>query len=80
MEIAGSARASGIADPDIEHAWTNAIRVVEFAADGAERLLVIGPNRAEALLELVAAPGPEGVDILYADWLQPERYRHLGMS
>lgn len=45
MDIRDSARKHGITDGDIEHAWSNAIRLVEYDYLGEERLLVIGPDR-----------------------------------
>ena len=45
MEIRGSARKHGISDDEIQHAWDNAIRLVEYEYDGEERLLVIGPDQ-----------------------------------
>lgn len=45
MEILGSARRHGLEDADIQHAWLNAIRLVEYDHDGEERLLVIGADR-----------------------------------
>jgi hypothetical protein len=51
--ITGSARRHAIPDPDINHAWEHALRFVEYEYDGDERLLVIGPSRSGALLELV---------------------------
>ena len=44
MEIRGSARKHGITDADIDHAWRNAIRLVEYEYAGQERLLVIGAD------------------------------------
>ena len=66
MEIRGAARKHGIVDADIEHAWFNAIRLVEYEYDGEERLLVIGADRHGRLLELVAVPAglPSGSSTL----------------
>jgi hypothetical protein len=40
-----SARKHGFEDADIQHAWLNAIRIVEYDHEGEERLLVIGADR-----------------------------------
>ena len=39
MEVKTSARKDGIDDADINHAWTNAIRLVEYVYDGEERFV-----------------------------------------
>jgi hypothetical protein len=44
---------------------------------GEERLLVIGPDRHGALLELVAVPAHQPTRIIHADQLQPSRYDYL---
>lgn len=77
MEIRDSARKHGIADDDIDHAWTHAIRLVEYEYHGEERLLVIGPDRHGAMLELVAVPVDEPTRIIHADRLRPSRYDYL---
>lgn len=73
MEIKRSARKRGIRDEDIEHAWANAMRLVEFPCDGEERLLVIGADASGRLLELVAVP----TRIIHADVLRPKLYDYL---
>jgi hypothetical protein len=50
MEIADSARKHGVADDDVRHAVVMAVRQVR---QGSDRLLVIGPARDGALLEIV---------------------------
>lgn len=77
MDIRGSARKHNVADEDIEHAWANAIRLVEYEYNGEERLLVIGPDRHGAMLELVAVPADEPTRIIHADRLRPSRYDYL---
>lgn len=77
MEIGPSARRHGIADEDIDHAWRNAVRLVEYEYDGDDRLLVIGPSRAGDMLELVAVPADVPTRIIHADRLQPSRYHYL---
>lgn len=77
MEIAPSARKHGVTDADIAHAWDNAIRYVEYEYDGEDRLLVIGPDRHGAMLELVAVPAGSPALIIHADRLRPSRYDYL---
>ncbi|MFT4187571.1 MAG: hypothetical protein QM621_03225 [Aeromicrobium sp.] len=74
MEIRGSARKHGVTDADILHAWENAIRTVEAEQYGEDRLIVIGPDRHGALLELVAVPAEQPVRIIHADRLRPKFY------
>lgn len=64
MEIRQSARKHGIDDADIEHAWTLAMRLVEYDSDGEDRLLVIGPDRHGRMLELVAVPADQPTRII----------------
>ncbi len=46
MRVTDSAFKHGIAEADILHAYTNAIRLVEIEQYGEDRLIVIGPDRA----------------------------------
>lgn len=59
MEVTTSARKHGVDDADIQHAWTNAIRLVEDDYDDEDRRLVIGPDRHGRMLELVSVPVSE---------------------
>ena len=77
MEIRDSARKHGIADADIEHAWLNAMRLVEYEYHGEDRLLVIGADRQGRLLELVAVPAGYPTRIIHADLLRPRFYDYL---
>ncbi|MEO7071241.1 MAG: hypothetical protein ABI131_12205 [Nostocoides sp.] len=77
MEIRPSARRHGINDADITHAWTNAIRLVEYEYDGEDRLLVIGPDQHGRMLELVAVPADEPTRVIHADGLRPKFYDYL---
>ena len=63
----------------MEHAWTNALRLVEYEYEyeGEERLLVIGPAVDATLLELVAVPAAEPTRIIHADRLRPKFYDYL---
>lgn len=52
MEIHASARKHGVADEDIHHAIDHAL-AIEDAGEDPDRWLVIGPDRAGNLLEVV---------------------------
>jgi hypothetical protein len=52
VEIHASARRHGVADDDMLHAIQHSL-AVEDVGDDPERWLVIGPDRAASLLELV---------------------------
>ena len=67
----------GIDAADIEHAWTNAIRLVEYEYDGEDRLLVIGPDQHGRMLELVAVPAAQPTRIIHADRLRPKFFDYL---
>ncbi|MEF9411335.1 BrnT family toxin [Rhodococcus pyridinivorans] len=77
MRIVDSARKHGIGDDDIVHAFDEAIRYVEYEYDGEERLLIIGPDTAGRLLELVAVPAGEPTRIIHADRLRAKFYHYL---
>ncbi len=75
MEIADSARKHGVPDDDIAHAVRNPMRLV--ANEG--RTLVIGPDRAGRLLEVVVLdddPDEEPV-IIHAMALRPKFRNYL---
>ncbi len=77
MEVRASARRHGIDGADIEHAWANAIRLVEYDYEGEDRLLAFGPDRHGRMLELVAVPAAEPTRIIHADRLRPVSYDYL---
>ena len=77
MEVRSSAFKHGIDVADIDHAWTNAIRLVEYDYHGQDRLLVIGPDRHGRMLELVAVPVDAPARIIHADRLRPKFYDYL---
>lgn len=77
MEVLPSARKNGINDADIDHAWHNAIRLVEYEYDGQDRLLVIGPDRHSLMLELVALPAEQPTGRIHADRLRATFYEYL---
>ncbi len=74
MEIGSSARKHGVDEEDIQHAWANAMRLVEYDYMGEDRLLVIGPDRHGRLLELVAVPVQAPARIIHADKLRSKFY------
>ena len=75
MRVGWSALKHGLSRADVEHAWTHALRLVEY--EGEERLLVIGPAVDATLLELVAVPAAEPTRIIHADRLRPKFYDYL---
>jgi uncharacterized DUF497 family protein len=77
VEIRSSARKHGIHDADIDHAWRNATRLVEYEYQGEDRLLIIGPNRHGLMLELVAVSAGDPTRIIHADRLRPAFYDYL---
>jgi uncharacterized DUF497 family protein len=77
VEIRESAHRHGVDDEDILHAWTNAMRLVEYEYSGEDRLLVIGPDRHGRLLEIVAVPAAGPTRIIHADALRPKFYDFL---
>lgn len=77
MEVTPSARKHGVEDADIQHAWRNAMRLVEYEYLGEDRPLVIGPDRHGRLPELVAVPAQAPVRIIHPDRLRPKFYGYL---
>lgn len=72
-----AARRHGVEDADIQHAWLNAIRLIEYEYEGEERLMLIGADRHGRLLELVAVPAGSPTRIIHADLLRPKFYDYL---
>jgi uncharacterized DUF497 family protein len=77
VEIRQSARRHGIEDADIQHAWANAMRLIEYDYEGEDRLLVIGPDRQGRMLELVALPADQPARVIHADRLRPRFHDYL---
>ena len=77
MEVARSALKHGVDRADVEHAWLNAVRLVEYEYDGEERLLIIGPDRHGFMLELVAVPAAQPTLIIHASRLRPKFFDYL---
>ena len=59
MEVRDSARKHGVVDEDIHHAIDHAL-AIEDAGEDPDRWLVIGPDRAGNLLEVVVITTVEG--------------------
>ena len=77
MEIHESARKHGIADDDIRHAVDFAVAMYELSDEGPYRWLVLGPDRAGNLLELVElAFDDERLMAIHAIPMRPQ-YRDL---
>jgi uncharacterized DUF497 family protein len=77
VEVTESALQHGVDEADIEHAWANAIRLVEYDYEGEDRLLVIGPDQHGRMLELVAVPVGQPTRIIHADRLRPKFFDYL---
>ncbi len=76
VEIHPSARKHDVADEDIDHAIDHAI-VIEDAGEDPDRWLVIGPDRAANLLEVVVMTTVEGTQL--AIHAMPLRARFRGL-
>lgn len=77
MDITDSAYKHGVVDADIMHAFDNHIRYIEYEYEGEDRVLLIGPDTAGRLLELVAVPVDEPNRIIHADRLRRKFYNQL---
>jgi hypothetical protein len=75
MEILRSAFRHGILAEDIDHVLRNALAVDEVGEDPT-RYLVLGPDRAGRLLEVVVMDRPQGPAVIHAMGMRPT-YRRL---
>lgn len=75
VEVHESARRHGIDDADIRHAVDNAL-AVEDAGEDPDRWLVIGPDRAGNVLEVVVLIVDEAQLAIHAMPMRP-KYRGL---
>lgn len=75
MEILASARRHRVADEDIDHAIHAALAVDEIGDDPI-RYLLLGPDRAGNLLELVLLDRPQGPAVIHAMAMR-KQYRRL---
>lgn len=76
VDLLPSAGRHGIEAEDIEHALRHAL-IVEEVADDPVRYLVLGPDRAGNLLELVVLDRPHGPAVIHAMRLRPQYERLL---
>lgn len=63
MEIRGSAHRHGVASDDMLHAVANPMAVEDLGED-PDRWLVIGPDRAANLLEVIVLLSEEGTQMI----------------
>ncbi len=78
MQVHDSARKHGVADQDIHHSIDHAL-VIEDAGEDPDRWLVIGPDRAGNLLEVVVLLTVEGTQLaIHAMPLRAKFGRLLG--
>lgn len=75
VEVLRSAFKHEVPEEDMQHAVRSA-RVVEEIGDDPVRYLVLGPDRAGNLLELVVLDRPQGPAIIHAMAMRPQ-YRGL---
>ena len=75
VEVLRSALRHGILGEDIRHAIENAVAVEDVGEDPV-RWLVLGPDRAANLLELVVMDRPAGPAVIHAMPMRPA-YRRL---
>lgn len=64
VEVLRSALRHGVPDEDIQHALRSALLVEEVDEDPT-RYLVLGPDRAGNLLELVVLDRPQGPAVMH---------------
>jgi hypothetical protein len=76
VEIHPSARKHAVADDDIRHAIDNAL-AIEDAGEDPDRWLVVGPDRAGNLLELVVLVTIEGAQLVIHAMHMRARFRRL---
>jgi len=76
VEVHDSARKHGVADEDIQHAIDHAL-AIEDAGEDPDRWLVIGPDRAANLLEVVVLVTEQGTQIVIHAMTMRAAYRRL---
>lgn len=76
MEIHPSARKHGVADEDVLHAVDHA-QAVEDAGEDPDRWLVLGPDRAGNLLEVVVMTTIDATPLAIHAMAMRPRYRKL---
>jgi hypothetical protein len=75
VEVLPSALRHGIDPEDIQHVLVHALAVDEIGEDPL-RYLVLGPDRAANLLELVVLDRPNGPAVIHAMPMR-DKYRRL---
>lgn len=76
MEIHDSARRHGVGDQDILHAIDHAL-AIEDAGEGPDRWLIIGPDTAANLLEVVVMITAEGNQLAIHAMPMRDKYTRL---
>jgi hypothetical protein len=76
VEIHDSARKHGVADDDILHAIDHAL-AIEDAGEDPDRWLLIGPDSAGNLLEVVVVITIEGTQLAIHAMPMRDKYRRL---
>ncbi|HTZ87993.1 MAG TPA: hypothetical protein VMB05_15100 [Solirubrobacteraceae bacterium] len=76
MEIHPSARKHGVVDEDIRHAIDHAL-ATEDAGKDPDRWLVIGPDRAGNMLEVVVLVMDEGTELTIHAMRMRAKFRRL---
>lgn len=76
VEIHDSARRHGVADEDILHAIDHAL-AIEDAGEDPDRWLVIGPDSAGNLLEVVVMSTIDGTQLAIHAMAMRTKYRRL---
>jgi hypothetical protein len=76
VEIHDSARRHGVADEDIVHAIEHAL-AIEDAGEDPDRWLLIGPDTAANLLEVVVLVMAEGAQIVIHAMPMRDKYARL---
>jgi hypothetical protein len=76
VEIHPSARKHGVADEDIIHAIEHAL-AIEDAGEDPDRWLVLGPDRAGNLLEVVLLTTVERTQIVIHAMVMRTQFRRL---
>jgi hypothetical protein len=76
VEIDDSARKHGVADEDIIHAVDHEL-AIEDAGEEPDRWLLIGPDRAGNLLEVVVLATVEGDQLVIHAMPMRPKYRRL---
>jgi hypothetical protein len=76
VEVHDSARKHGVADEDIYHSVDHAL-AIEDAGEDPDRWLVIGPDRAGNLLEVVVLMTVEGTQLAIHAMPMRAQFRRL---